>query len=444
MVKEFQLTDPVATVDSCAAELAGVNLAGLNYVTCQGHNNHNAVKAGLNTEQIKKIVDIQRQISTYFKKSSRARQILLDTQEAALTNLPDRTPADKPLLPIQDVQKTWSATYAALERLQKLEMSLRQTAMHPFVEKNKPELSKMIAGGEEKLIIKEVRYSIDLTFLDRDVFLDEVYLLSITNYFIVHYFIIIMFQTLSVLRPVAKVTGNLFSSSKVTSSLAIPAQRVINAAIAHKDTDSEAMTEMKTAMHSNFGKRSTLENPMLKLCSVLDPTVRHVITEDHADILLPRVLDQAQRNSSSSLHNSIPSASDSLTQPDPEPPRKKRRTSDDNFSSWITANLDDDPEDDLPISSTFTASARAKKEIDRYLQMPRPEKISVLDWWVQNKSAFPLLFEVARRYLSIQATSVSSERVWSTAGHFSNDQRHSITGDNLEALIFLNRNQIRK
>ena len=56
MVKEFNLSDPVATVDSCAAELAGVSLTGLDFVTCQGHNNHNAVKAGLNTVTSKRLL----------------------------------------------------------------------------------------------------------------------------------------------------------------------------------------------------------------------------------------------------------------------------------------------------------------------------------------------------------------------------------------------------
>ena len=94
MVKEFSLTDPVATVDSCFAELAGVSLSGLDFVTCEGHNNHNVVKAGLNTDNQKQIIDIQRQISSYFKKSSRAKQILLDIQETHLSTHPDRTAED--------------------------------------------------------------------------------------------------------------------------------------------------------------------------------------------------------------------------------------------------------------------------------------------------------------------------------------------------------------
>ena len=38
-----------------------------------------------------------------------------------------------------------------------------------------------------------------------------------------------------------------------------------------------------------------------------------------------------------------------------------------------------------------------------------------LQWWKANQSMFPTLARAARNYLSVPATSTSSERVWSKA-----------------------------
>ena len=40
----------------------------------------------------------------------------------------------------------------------------------------------------------------------------------------------------------------------------------------------------------------------------------------------------------------------------------------------------------------------------------------VCEWWEGNKSQFPLLYNVAAKYLAIPATSASSERLFSKAG----------------------------
>ena len=128
----------------------------------------------------------------------------------------------------------------------------------------------------------------------------------------------------------------------------------------------------------------------------------------------------------------------SLTQPDPPAKRRRRMDTETDFNSWLARNTYTN--DEAQPLATEDPLYRARKEVERYLAMPAPRgNVDVLQFWRTNKSSYPLLFQVARKFLPVKATSCASERGWSTAGHFSGGKRHALRGDNLEALIFLNR-----
>ena len=53
---------------------------------------------------------------------------------------------------------------------------------------------------------------------------------------------------------------------------------------------------------------------------------------------------------------------------------------------------------------------------------------------------YPNLYITVKNYMCIPATSVSSERVFSTAGNLINSKRQRLTPDNVDMLMFLNKN----
>ncbi len=76
-----------------------------------------------------------------------------------------------------------------------------------------------------------------------------------------------------------------------------------------------------------------------------------------------------------------------------------------------------------------------------YLAMPLAmETENPLEWWKAHVQIFPNLFKLARKYLAIPATSVSSERLFSDAGNLINAQRTCLNTNLVEKMLFLKRN----
>ena len=94
------------------------------------------------------------------------------------------------------------------------------------------------------------------------------------------------------------------------------------------------------------------------------------------------------------------------------------------------------------IDDSCVDASSPNNELDCYLREP------VLDykrgkpfaWWVEHKTRYPTIAQIARQYLSATATSVPSERLFSSAGDIYNDQRSRISPEHAEGLLFIKSN----
>ena len=75
-----------------------------------------------------------------------------------------------------------------------------------------------------------------------------------------------------------------------------------------------------------------------------------------------------------------------------------------------------------------------------FVEKAAPHNTDPLDWWKQNEFRFPQLAEVARSVLCVPATSTPSERLFSSAGLTVTKLRSCLKPENVDALIFLNKN----
>ena len=91
-------------------------------------------------------------------------------------------------------------------------------------------------------------------------------------------------------------------------------------------------------------------------------------------------------------------------------------------------------------SRVRTPTVDATVEVDQYMKQKNiARKEDPLVWW-QNKNVYPNLQYLARKYLSVPATSVSSERLFSKAGELISARRSTLKEKNINMYLFLNKN----
>lgn len=121
------------------------------------------------------------------------------------------------------------------------------------------------------------------------------------------------------------------------------------------------------------------------------------------------------------------------TEPE-EPQIKKLKSADtEDWLSDIVCIGESKPNQEITIENEF----------QRYLGckiLEKDKNLTVLEWWRSHEQFYPLIKNIARKYLSVPASSVSSERVFSLCGNLVNKKRCRLSPNNVDLLVFLNRN----
>ena len=133
----------------------------------------------------------------------------------------------------------------------------------------------------------------------------------------------------------------------------------------------------------------------------------------------------AEKRGTTSTTTQQQTAEDSAGTAEPsQPPSKKRRLAD-----ILKKPSSSEPE---------TPHQMVEKEVDRYLQSLRPELDTTkpLEWWKTHSEHYPNLSILARKYLCVCATSVMSERLFSTSGYVVSDRRSCLKPHRVNMLFF--------
>ncbi|XP_052792222.1 E3 SUMO-protein ligase ZBED1-like [Mya arenaria] len=182
------------------------------------------------------------------------------------------------------------------------------------------------------------------------------------------------------------------------------------------NNDTALVASMKTTFRDEMterfqpGRDETAESlPML--ASLLDPRYKKLS-------FLPRQLRRRTHTMLEGRLDDVPFKVSSRDDGDCATPAKRPR-----LEFMVTAP-ESSVEDDLQL----------------YLAEKMDDATPALEWWRRNENRFPKVVQVARSVLAVPATSVPSERVFSSAGLVLNKLRNRLNSDIVGAILFLNKN----
>ena len=98
----------------------------------------------------------------------------------------------------------------------------------------------------------------------------------------------------------------------------------------------------------------------------------------------------------------------------------------------------------MALANKNQASARSvvpamPEELSLYLKGPLTDlEANPIKYWTDMAKAFPDLSKIALKYLSVVATSVTCERLFSKAENIMTEKRNRLKGQKLHMQIFLN------
>ena len=209
-----------------------------------------------------------------------------------------------------------------------------------------------------------------------------------------------------VLYPFIKVTEELSADHYVTISLVIPTITCMKAALFKSEPNSEIGKQLKDALSFNIAKRfrNVEQNKIVSIATILDPRFKR------ADFESPLACASAITKIDSYLRKNEQTL-----------PTTTTFTVDETDDFWETHSQNVKR---LENGNNLSDVSSALKQYLKAKILPR--STNPIEYWFQSKTNFPELYEIACTYLSIPASSVPCERLFSKAGYIINDKRNRI------------------
>uniref|UniRef100_A0A8C1U7M1 BED-type domain-containing protein n=1 Tax=Cyprinus carpio TaxID=7962 RepID=A0A8C1U7M1_CYPCA len=233
---------------------------------------------------------------------------------------------------------------------------------------------------------------------------------------------------LKALKPMKDATLVMSEESMPTVSIIAPLYaKLVTGTEEHLD-DTQTVKSIKAAIAKDLGKRyAGDEQDILRMASALDPRFKD----------LP-FLSEAEQQGEVESPMEETGWSEEVDQPNYEDgpvstqsPSKRPRSSC-ALADLLGPTFASTKNNATPKSAHYTATAEVKRFRE---EPPLPLPENPLSWWKFHEHEYPHLSKVAKRFLCIPGTSVSSERVFSSAGDIVNAQRSVLKPEHVDQLI---------
>ncbi|XP_059098333.1 zinc finger BED domain-containing protein 4-like [Tigriopus californicus] len=228
-----------------------------------------------------------------------------------------------------------------------------------------------------------------------------------------------IFDAVRVLKPLFEATVALSSENRTTGSKIVPITKMLLTnydIFVQNSVPGTVRHNLAKAIKKNLVRRFTSveDNVKLSISTILDPRFKTKCFRDETRGTF--ATDQIQ--------------AELLEVNRQEPVRPKRCSPPVHSSLWET------------FDSKVVEERPALLDLQCYLNSPcQPRWTNPLDWWKQiGREKHPELFQIVKKYLSIPATSVPSERVFSSAGQILSKKRNRLGDENARKMICLHGN----
>ncbi len=400
------------TTDNGANIVAAATQLSWTRVSCFGHNLHLGVTKAIDREsRCSRALGLAHKIVSSFSMSWKRRRELEKAQRSLSIH-------EHSL--ISDCKTRWGSTQKMLERLVEQEPTIR------VVLASDRKVSHLIPTWQDMEVWKSINEALaplaDFTdVMSGNGALDFFFL----NIYIYIYIIIIIIVFIHI------------GEKYVTSSAFVPILKLLSEdVLKEKEEDATLTNNLRSSILTDLLQRNLQPQvvELLQVSSFTDPRFRcKYLDDDEAENVISLVrLDCVEvllRSSDASESSSTPSAASSSTASTLQPPAKKRRTLGSLFKSGDANKA---------AAVVLSPEEKANNETEKY----RAEELldpddDPLKWWKLNGRKYPLLSEVAKKYLAIPATSSPSERLFSSAGNIVTPLRNSLDPMKVHMLTFL-------
>lgn len=251
-----------------------------------------------------------------------------------------------------------------------------------------------------------------------------------------------------VLTPLKVATTALCEESVPTVSIILPLQhQLLNHTMEVNEDDTPLIKQVKCAIVSDLSGRyqDTVTKNNLTVATLLDPRFKSAPFLSDAD-RLDAYHDLTMQAMQVVAHLPIPVPQPEEAPEVPEPPEGPEQI---NLPTPLAAKKRKQSAMTTLFGTVYSTSGIQQRsqheiceaEVSHYRKEPPidPDK-NPLIWWSHQCHKYPVLSVIAKKYLCIPATSVPSERVFSTAGDIVTAQRSQLKSEHVDRLIFLKKN----
>nr|XP_055034732.1 E3 SUMO-protein ligase ZBED1-like isoform X2 [Misgurnus anguillicaudatus] len=384
--------DPAIVTDNAANMVRAVEIMGLTHVGCFAHIINLASQAGLKLPNVARLLGRVRHIAKFFHRSTNATRILKEKQKLLQLN--------EHKLKI-DVVTRWNSALEMLERFLEQQPAISAALLSPDVRRNEKDLCSL---KEEDITDAE--------------------------------------DVVRALKPMKTATQVMSEEKCPTLSVIAPLHALLLKEMTSLPEDSRVVKDMKDEIKKNLSSRYVNQKDMLYVASAIDPRFKALpfLNEEERDRTFSKLQTEAVCGMEEDAYNQDDAADevDGVNEEvEPQPPAPKQFKQ----SSALESLLGEAYRPQQEVGPQKTKAAEAEDEIKRYrARRPAGLQDNPLIWWRENEKEYPLLACMAKRYLCVPGTSVTSERVFSTAGDIITAKRSCLTPGHVNELLFLQKN----